>query len=65
MSLYGCVSRHLLPNCNLTKKSALSAAAIIGLRLPEERDLRNANEQVEHALASRSLVRRAERRRQI
>ena len=41
------------------------AAAIIGLRLPEERDLGNANEQVEHALASRSLVRRAERRRQI
>jgi hypothetical protein len=41
------------------------AAAIIGLRLPEERDLRNPNEQVEHALASRSLVRRAGKRQQI
>ena len=36
-----------------------TAAEIIGVRLPEERDLRNANEQVEYALASRSLVRRA------
>ncbi len=35
------------------------AAEIIGIRLPEERDLRNANEQVHYALASRSLVRRA------
>jgi len=34
-------------------------ASIIGLRLPEERDARNANEQVEYALASRSLLRRA------
>jgi len=38
------------------------AAAIIGLRLPEERDdPRNANEQVAYALASRSLLRRAGR----
>ena len=36
-----------------------TAAAIIGVRLPEERDPSNANEQVEYALASRSLVRRA------
>ena len=36
-----------------------TAAEIIGVRLPEERDLRNANEQVGYALASRSLVRRA------
>jgi hypothetical protein len=38
-----------------------TAAAIIGLRLPEERDPRNANEHVEYALASRSLLRRAGR----
>ena len=38
------------------------AAAIIGLRLKEERDdPRNANEQVAYALASRSLLRRAGR----
>ena len=36
-----------------------TAAAIIGARLPEERDFRNAHEQVEYALASRALVRRA------
>ena len=36
-----------------------TVASIIGLRLPEERDPRNANEQVEYALASRSLLRRA------
>ena len=43
----------------LDEEERFTAAAIIGVRLPEERDLRNANEQVGYALASRSLVRRA------
>ena len=47
----------------LDEEERFAAAAIIGLRLPEELDPKNANEQVQHALASRSLVRRAERRR--
>ena len=49
----------------LDEHERFTAAAIIGLRLPEERDLRNANEQVEYALASRSLMRRAGKRRRI
>ena len=43
----------------LDEEERFTAAAIIGVRLPEERDLRDANEQVGYALASRSLVRRA------
>ena len=43
----------------VSEDERFTAAAIVGVRLPEERDLRNANEQVEYALASRSLVRRA------
>jgi len=49
----------------LEEEERFAAAAIIGLRLPEEPDPKNANEQVGHALASRSLVRRTGRRRQI
>ncbi len=49
----------------LEEEERFAAAAIIGLRLPEEPDPKNANEQVEHALVSRFLVRRAGRRRQI
>ena len=43
----------------VSEDERFTAAGIIGVRLPEEHDLRNANEQVEYALASRSLVRRA------
>jgi len=49
----------------LDEEERSAAAAIIGVRLPEEPDPKNANEQVEHALVSRSLVRRAGKRRQI
>jgi len=49
----------------LDEEERFTAAAIIGLRLPEERDPRNANEQIEYALASRSLMRRAGKRRRI
>ena len=43
----------------VSEDERFTAAEIIDVRLPEERDRRNANEQVEYALASRSLVRRA------
>ena len=43
----------------LDEEERFTAATIIGVRLPEERDLRNANEQVGYALASRSLARHA------
>jgi len=49
----------------LDEEERSAAAAIIGVRLPEEPDPKTANEQVEHAFASRSLVRRAGKRRQI
>jgi len=49
----------------LDEHERFTAAAIIGLRLPAEHDPRNANEQVASALASRSLVRRAQRSRKI
>ena len=49
----------------LEEEERFAAAAIIGLRLPDELDPKNANEQVEYALASRSLVRRAGKRRRI
>ena len=43
----------------VSEDERFTAAAIIGVQLPEERDPRNANEQVEYVIASRSLVRRA------
>ena len=46
----------------LDEHERFTAAAIIGLRLPEERDPRNTNEPVEYALTSRALLRRAGKR---
>jgi hypothetical protein len=46
----------------LNEAERYAAAAVIGVRLPEQPQFRNANLEVDHALASRSLIRRARRR---
>ena len=59
VSLYGYVSRHSLPNFKLTKTSALKPLRSSVCDCRRNGMPRNANEQVEYALASRSLLRRA------